>query len=144
MLRVDDQHAATRSLEHVAIAQDGKARIERHVAVATKQDAENGRERLDASARKDSGELRRGAAWILFQQPAGDPECAPVELAVGERCSRHLECRPFRKEGRGAEKARGERWVFLCWAQAGARRDACSNARAVWWSSSSSGGMSRM
>ena len=122
----------------------GKARIERHVAVTAKEDAQNGREGVDASAREDSGELWCGAAGILFQQHAGDPECAPVQLAVGESCSRHLERRPFRKQGGGPEKARGKRCVFLCCGQAGARRDACSNARAAWWSSSSSGGMSRM
>ena len=73
MLRVDDDNAAARSLEHVAIAQEGRARIEGDVAVTTKEDAENGGERLDAPAREDSAELRAAPTRISFQQQTGDP-----------------------------------------------------------------------
>jgi hypothetical protein len=38
MLWIDDDQAAARSLEHVAIAQDWKPRIEGGAAVATKKD----------------------------------------------------------------------------------------------------------
>jgi hypothetical protein len=99
VLWVDDHHATTRSLEHVAIAQDRKARIEGDVAVAAKEDAQNSRERVDASTPEDSGELRRAAARILFQQQPRDRDCASLQLAVRESCSGDLECRPFRKQG---------------------------------------------
>ena len=144
MLRVDDDNAAARSLEHVAIAQDGKARIEGDVPVTTKENAENGGERLDAPAREDSAELRAAAARISFQQQTGDPECAAVQLVIRESYTRHLDGGSFGKGKRGAEKAQRERCVFPWRSQAGARRDACSNATAACWSSSSSGGMSRM
>ncbi len=109
---VDDHHAATRSLEHVAIAQDRKTGIERHVAVTAEEDAQNGGESIGASAREDACELRRGAARISRQQQARDSECAAVQFAVRECCACYLERRPFGEQGDGAEKAHRERSLF--------------------------------
>jgi hypothetical protein len=78
MLWIDDDHTAARSLEHLAIAQGGKARIERDVPVAPKKNPQDGRERLDASAREDRTQGGCAAPRISFEQQAGDPECTPT------------------------------------------------------------------
>jgi hypothetical protein len=106
MLWIDDDQAAARSLEDVAIAPDGKPRIEGTAQPwPRRRIPRDGREPLDASAREDRAELRRATPRISFRQQACDPECAPVRLAVGECCTRHLDRAPtFRKDGRGAEK----------------------------------------
>ena len=78
--RVDEQHATSSSLEHVSIAQSGEPRIERHVAVTTEEDAEDPRERVDASAREQPGEL-----WASWQLPL-----APRQPGLGHFTSAQL------------------------------------------------------
>ena len=94
---VDHDRAASGSLEHASSAIGRKGRIQRNVAVTTKQNSENTRHDSGRALSEDGGQRRSfvrvgiSAPSVLLLKSDGNGRGTLIQVGVGERLSGNLD-----------------------------------------------------